>query len=463
MWKKGRDVLDNGKTFGWKIFRGTSRDILALAVPSIISNITVPLLGLVDLTIVGHIGDAAYISAIATGSMIFNIIYWIFGFLRMGTSGITAQAFGRKSRGGVDSVLRLSAGMGAAIGLAFVVLQPWVLRFMLWAMNTPVESVVLVTEYFDIVVWGAPAMLALYAFNGWFIGMQDTRVPMVIAIVQNVINIVASISLVFLAGWKVEGVAAGTLIAQWSGLLMALVGVGYIKRRTALVFRKSSSDGEKDVPSTESGKISFGSFFRVNRDIFFRTLCLVAVNMFFTSAGGKQGALILAVNALLITLYTLFSYFMDGFAFAAEALCGKYYGAGDKVGFQRIVRQLYLWGVVMVVVFTLLYMAGGERFLSLLTDDAKVVRAAADYFPWTLAIPLCGVMAFIYDGVFIGITATRGMLVSSFISSALFFSIFFAFSPSMGNGALWMAFLSFLTCRGAVQHFLLQRINKIRI
>ena len=430
--------------------REESRSILSLAVPSIISNVTVPLLGLVDLTIIGHIGDAAYISAIATGSMIFNVIYWIFGFLRMGTSGITAQAFGQKSRKGTDSVLRLSVGMGAAIGMAFVAWQFISLKFMLWAMNTPEESVALVADYFDIVIWGAPAMLSLYALTGWFIGMQDTRVPMVVAIVQNIINIVASLSLVFIAGWKVEGVAAGTLIAQWAGLLMALLGVRYIRKRRAVVFAGQESRGEEQ-------RVTFGSFFSVNRDIFLRTLCLVAVNMFFTSAGGKQGALILAVNALLITLYTLFSYFMDGLAYAAEALCGKYYGAGDRQRFSAVVRQLYIWGAVMVVAFTVLYVFGGQRFLSLLTDDGTVVRAAAGYMPWTVAIPVCGVLAFIYDGVFIGITATKGMLVSSAAASALFFAIYFLFMPSMGNNALWMAFLTFLAARGLVQHLLLRR------
>ncbi len=445
-------------------FGEESRQILSLAVPSIISNVTVPLLGLVDLTIIGHIGDAAYISAIATGSMIFNVIYWIFGFLRMGTSGLTAQAFGQKNSKGTDSVLRLSLGMGVAIGMAFVALQFLILEFMIWAMNTPADAVTLVADYFNIVIWGAPAMLSLYALNGWFIGMQNTRVPMVIAIAQNIINIVASLSLVFLAGWKVEGVAGGTLIAQWSGLLLALAGVRYIRRTSQTAIGTSGLAEDEDSRGNNVGRqaategtVSFRSFFSVNRDIFLRTLCLVAVNMFFTSAGGKQGSLILAVNALLITLYTLFSYFMDGFAYAAEALCGKCYGAGDRKGFVAIVKRLYSWGAVMVAVFTLLYIIGGQDFLSLLTDDEAVVRAAADYLPWTIAIPLCGVMAFIYDGVFIGITATKGMLVSSAISAVLFFAIYFVFSPSMGNSALWMAFLTFLAARGLVQHVLLVR------
>lgn len=443
-----------------------NREVISLAIPSIISNITVPLLGLVDLTIVGHIGDAAYISAIATGSMIFNIIYWLLGFLRMGTSGMTAQAYGRQSGAEAAQTLRTSVSAGAGVGILFVVCQWFILRFMLWAMNTPPESMELVAQYFDIVIWGAPAMLSLYAMTGWFVGMQDTRMPMVISIVQNIVNIIASLVFVFVVGWKIEGVATGTLIAQWSGVVMALAGVRYKKRHERLFELSDSGSSETAAPALADGKeavaptFSILHFFKVNRDIFLRTVCLVAVNMFFTSAGGKQGAMILAVNALLITLYTLFSYFMDGFAYAAEALCGRYYGAGDKTNFRAVLRRLYLWGLIMVVVFTLLYAVGGRPFLGLLTSDRQVVDVAMDFFPWALAIPVCGVMAFIYDGVFIGITATKGMLLSSAVSAVLFFSLFFVLQPVMGNNALWLAFLSFLACRGIVQGVLLH--SKLR-
>lgn len=434
--------------------------ILRLAIPSIISNVTVPLLGLVDLTIVGHIGDATYISAIATGSMIFNVIYWIFGFLRMGTSGMTAQAYGRESGSEATDILRLSVGTGVGIGLLFVILQELILRFMIWAMNTPVDAAPFVTQYFDIVIWGAPAMLSLYAMNGWYIGMQDTRTPMFIAIIQNVINIIASLFFVFVVGWKIEGVATGTLIAQWSGALVAFAGVVY-KRRHDKIFTVNSPH-HPIIPSSNhplilSSHHPIKHFLTVNRDIFLRTLCLVAVNMFFTSAGGKQGSMILAVNALLITLYTLFSYFMDGFAYAGEALCGKTYGAGDKAGFWKLVKSLNLWGVAMVVVFTLLYIVGGRGFLSLLTDDTAVVNAAMDYLPWAIAVPACGVLAFIYDGIFVGITATKGMLLSTATAAASFFIIYFALVGSLANTALWIAFLVFLAVRGIVEVALIRR------
>lgn len=203
--------------------------------------------------------------------------------------------------------------------------------------------------------------------------------------------------------------------------------------------------------AADADRVSLRNFLAVNRDIFLRTLCLVAVNLYFVSAGGRQGSLILAVNALLMTLYTLFSYFMDGFAYAGEALCGKYYGAGDSASFRLLVRRLYVWGAAMTVVFTVLYAVGGQDFLGLLTSDTHVVRAAMRYLPWAVAIPVCGVMAFIYDGVFIGVTATRGMLVSSALATALFFALQLSLSTTIANDGLWIAFLAYLACRGAVQ------------
>lgn len=433
-----------------------TKDILSLAVPSIISNITVPLLGLVDLTIVGHIGNAVYISAIATGSMTFNVIYWLFGFLRMGSSGMTAQAYGQGDMSAADNVLRRTVSLAVCIGAFFLLTQYLILRLMLWSMNTPAESVPFVADYFNIVIWGAPAMLSLYAMTGWFIGMQNTRITMWIAIAQNIINIIVSTLLVFACGWKIDGVATGTLVAQWFGALASVIGVFYVRKKAGKSHLIASAASEKSAGGN-IGSTSLRQFMTVNRDIFLRTVCLVAVNMFFTSAGGKQGALILAVNTLLITLYTIFSYVMDGFAYAAEAMCGRYYGAGNRQAFAATVTALRRIGWGMVLAFTILYAVGGRSLLELLTSDTAVVAKAMDFFPWAVAIPLCGVMAFIYDGVFIGITATKGMLLSSAVSAFLFFMLYFLFSCHIGNNALWMAFLSFLLCRGIIQGLLLRK------
>ncbi|OWP32742.1 MATE family efflux transporter [Prevotella intermedia] len=432
----------------------TNREILNLAIPSIVSNITVPLLGLVDLTIVGHIGNENYISAIAIGSMIFNIMYWILGFLRMGTSGMTSQAYGREDWEDALRVLLRALTIGVGMGMAFIVCQSAIEWGMVRAMNTPESSFPLVRAYFRIAIWGAPAMLGLYGLTGWFIGMQNTKIPMLIAIVQNIINIFASLLFVFAFGWKIEGVAAGTLIAQWSGFFMALFFVHRgLRNKTFYASATTAQLSLSLFKSTFAHVEAWQRFFVVNRDIFLRTLCLVAVNLFFTSAGGRQGALMLSVNTLLMTMFTLFSYFMDGFAYAGEALSGKLYGAKDKARFLQMVRRLFFFGGVMVVLFTSVYVFGGLDFLRLLTDEEYVVRASIPYLIWVYFIPLAGVAAFIYDGIFIGMTETKGMLIPSAIAMACFFAFYYVAKPSLGNNALWIAFLMFLSFRGILQFF----------
>jgi len=408
-------------------------------------------LGLVDLSIVGHIGNEDYISAIAVGSMIFNVMYWLLGFLRMGTSGMTSQAFGREDTMECIRILVRSLTIGLAFGLLFILTQSGLEWGLLRLMNTPEASWEYVTTYFQIVIWGAPAMLGLYSLTGWFIGMQDTRTPMVVAILQNLVNILASLSLVFVLGWGIAGVAAGTLLAQWIGFLVALLGAWkrLHKVNCLRIGQGLGTDSWSRLVRVLFVKAAWINFFLVNKDIFLRTLCLIVVNFYFTSAGGKQGAMMLAVNTLLMTLFTIFSYVMDGFAYAGEALSGKYYGAGDKQGLHVTVRNLFQFGFLMAVVFTGLYMIGGTGFLHLLTDDDAVVEAARPYLPWACFIPVVGVTAFILDGVFIGLTDTKGMLFSTVMAMVLFFIVYFVFRDWLANYALWLAFLSFLLMRGA--------------
>ena len=427
-----------------------NKEILRLALPSIVSNITVPLLGLVDLMVVGHIGNEAYISAIAVGTMIFNVMYWLLGFLRMGTSGMTSQAFGRADKAECIGILVRSLTIGLAFGLSFILAQRGLEWGLLRLMNTPEASWDYVATYFRIVIWGAPAMLGLYGLTGWFIGMQDTRTPMVVAILQNIVNILTSLSLAFALGWGITGVATGTLLAQWIGFLVALLSAW--KRVNKInKARKGTSLGQStwaNFTHILSVKGAWIDFFLVNKDIFLRTLCLIAVNFYFTSAGGKQGTMLLAVNTLLMTLFTIFSYVMDGFAYAGEALSGKYYGAGDKQGLRITIRRLFAFGGLMTLMFTGLYVIGGTGFLHLLTDDATVVEAARPYLPWACLIPVVGVTAFILDGVFIGLTDTKGMLFSTVIAMLSFFAVYLGFRGCLANEALWLAFLTFLLMRG---------------
>ena len=425
-----------------------NRRILHLAIPSIVSNITVPLLGLVDVTIVGHLGATAYIGAIAVGGLLFNILYWNFGFLRMGTSGLTSQAYGRKDKDAEIRILVQAVSVGLFSALAMLILQYPIERLAFRLLDTSAEVEQYTVTYFRICIWGAPAVLAQYGFTGWFIGMQNSRYPMYIAIVMNVINIVCSSCFVFLFGMKVEGVALGTVVAQYSGVMMAL-GLWFDNYKE--LWGRMTFKGSLQL-------IAMRRFFAVNRDIFLRTLCLIGVTTFFTSTGARQGDVILAVNTLLMQLFTLFSYIMDGFAYAGEALSGRYVGACNLIQLKRAVRALFGWGVGLSLVFTLLYGVGGENFLGLLTNDKIVIETAGHYFYWVLAIPLAGFAAFLWDGILIGATATRFMLWSMLVASGSFFVIYYCFSGATNNHMLWLAFLVYLALRGGMQTLWSRRV-----
>ncbi len=424
-----------------RINDGMNRRILRLAVPSIVSNITVPLLGLVDVTIVGHLGAAAYIGAIAVGGLLFNILYWNFGFLRMGTSGLTSQAYGRKDASAEVKVLVQATMVGLVFASLILICQYPVERLAFYLLDTSPEVEQYAVTYFRVCVWGAPAVLIMYGFKGWFIGMQNSRYPMYIAIAVNVINILCSLCFVFVLGMKVEGVALGTVVAEWSGLTMAVLlwWRRYGHLRTRIVWRNSLQWS------------AMRRFFAVNRDIFLRTLCLIAVTTFFTSTGARQGDTILAVNTLLMQLFTLFSYIMDGFAYAAEALTGRYIGACHLRQLRWAVRNLFGWGIGMALLFTLLYGIGGQNFLGLLTNEPQVIQVAGDYFYWVLAVPLVGFGAFLWDGILIGATATREMLWAMAVASGAFFLIYYLFSGATDNHILWLAFLVYLALRGGMQ------------
>jgi MATE family multidrug resistance protein len=415
------------------------RQILQIALPSIVSNITVPLLGMIDVAIVGHMGSPVYIGAVAVGSMIFNLVYWLFGFLRMGSSGLTAQALGRRDLTEVTRLLVRSVSVALAISLSLIILQIPLKWLMFWLIGPTPDVAPFASTYFNIVIWGAPASLSLFCLMGWYIGMQNTRIPMLISIMQNVVNILASLMLVYGFGMKVEGVALGTIIAQYAGLLMA---IGLLARYYRQIFRYFQKDRIFQ---------KMGAFFAVNRDIFLRTLCLVAVNLFFTSAGARQGAIILSVNTILMQLYLFFSYFMDGFAFAGEALGGKAYGAHNGIAFRETLHRLWMWMLIVTIAYTLLYIIAGPWIVALLTDDSLVLEASREYLWWAWLIPIAGCVAFIWDGIFIGITATRGMLVSSFLSALTFFAVYLLAEGMMGNHGLWLAQIVYLAMRGVLQ------------
>lgn len=424
----------------------TDLRILRIALPSIVSNITVPLLGMIDMAIVGHMGHPAYIGAVAVGSMVFNLVYWPFAFLRMGSSGMTAQAYGRSDRHAEVGILLRAVAVAIAIATVLIALQLPLKYLMFWLIAPTPDVAPLADTYFNIVIWGAPATLTLYALTGWFIGMQNTSIPMAISILQNVVNIVASLLLVYGLEMKVEGVATGTIVAQYSGLAVA---VGLLNRYYGW--------WRSLVPAARKASVSARQMLTVNRDIFLRTLCFVAVNLYFTSAGARQGAIILSVNTVMLQLYLFFSYFMDGFAFAGEAMGGRYYGAGDRPAFTATLRKLFGWAVAVTLAYTLAYVAGGSAIVSLLTDEPQVRATANVYLPWAWFVPAAGAAAFIWDGIYIGITATRGMLVSSAVATATFFAIATTTASTMGNHGLWLAQVAYLAMRGLVQTLWIRR------
>lgn len=417
------------------------RRILRLAVPSILANITTPLLALIDTAIAGHLGSERYLAAIAVGGVMFNMLYWFFSFLRAGTSGLSAQACGAGDPSASALVLGRSLLVALTAGALMILFQEGIFKMMVWFLEAkpPVSS--LASVYFHLLIWGAPAVLGNYAMAGWFLGMQNSRMMLWVSLIINVVNIVTSLTLVYLLDMGIAGIAAGTLVAQWTGF-----GAGFLFLK---VYR---------MPRPKWADIFLWNelrrFFSVNVDVMLRTVCLIAVTLWFTRAGSVQGPLILAVNTLLMQLFLLFSYMMDGVAFAGEALVGRYVGARDLQHMHLCVKRLFVWGAAWALLFTLVYFLGGEGILDLLSDDAGVRSAAHEYFMWALTIPLASFAAFAWDGVYIGATLTRRLLVSMAGACATFFLLYYLLVPVMHNHGLWLAFIAYLAMRGILQTLL---------
>jgi MATE family multidrug resistance protein len=304
------------------------------------------------------------------------------------------------------------------------------------------------STYFFILIWGAPAVLANYAVCGWLLGMQNSRATMWISLLINISNIAASCTLVYVFNLGIVGVAVGTLFAQWLGLAF---GIFLIARHYNLMPCPLSIllDGNK-----------LKRFFSINADIFLRTLCIVTITMWFTRTGASQGAEMLAVNALLMQFFTLFSFFMDGFGFAGEAMAGKYIGASDMPNLHKSVNWLCIWGAAIAVIFTALYTFGGSTLLHLLSNDTNVTATAHEYMAWVIAVPTVGFLAFTWDGIFIGATATRSMLLSILLASTAFFAVYFIAYPTLQNHGLWLAFICYLFTRAAVLSVIGQKYRK---
>lgn len=418
-----------------------NKSILKLAIPNIISNITVPLLSMVDLSIVGHLDSENYIGAIATSAIIFNFIYWSFSFLRMGTSGFTAQSYGASNIQELSNILLRSLTVSLVASIIIILLQNIIFNTSFHVIKASFDVKYYASGYFHIYIWAAPAILGMYAFSGWFVGMQDAKAPMYIAIIINIINIALSLFLVLYLKLSIKGVALASTIAQYSGLIIAIV---FVLKKYRYIYQKMDFSILKEVDQ-------FKAFFRVNSNIFIRTLLLISVTTFFTSISAKSGDLILAANALLMQFFTLFSYIMDGFAYASEALTGKYVGAKRIDLLSKLLKRLFSWGFCFVLLFTILYYFFADQLLNILTDKQDVIKICKQYETWVLLVPLAGFAAFLWDGIFVGATASAQMRNSMFIAAISFFVLYYSLYATMGNNALWLAFIIYLSMRGVIQ------------
>ena len=420
-----------------------NRQILRLAIPSILANITIPLVGLVDTIIVGHISDAHAIGGIAIGTMLFDLLYWNFGFLRVGTSGMTAQAYGRGDNQHCARLLTQSVTI-ALVGAVII----WALQ---WLFVTAVLAVVpcsqqvsaFAREYFFIRIWAAPATLSLMAFKGWFIGMQDTVSPMAIDIVVNVVNIVVSYVLAVYTPLGALGVAYGTLAAQFTGLLLSLV---IILWKYQYVWRGVS------LWRLAKDKQGIGNLITLNANLFVRSLCFMIVYVGFTSLSSLYGDTDLAVCSILMKLFMLFSYFVDGFAYAGEALVGKYVGeqhvhSQKESSLARVVRLLFIWSLGVGCLFTLIFALLASPIYYIMTSDLLVINRLADFTPWLVAMPIISTLAFMWDGVFAGATAGK-QIRNAMIYAAIGFVIgYVALYHWWGIQALFVGYFLHLLAR----------------
>lgn len=427
----------------------TNREILRLAIPNVISNITIPLLGMVDMAVAGRLGSEATIGALAVGTSTFNFIYWNCAFIRMGTSGLTAQAFGaRRHQECAGSLVR---GVVVALLLALLLLifrQP-IGRLALTLMGGSSEVQAMASEYFFARIWAAPASVSLFALQGWFIGMQDSRTPMYTALLSNVINIATCLWFVFGLDMGIRGIALSTVAAQYGGLIFSLV---ILALRYREVLRK--------VDLRESlQREPMRRFFSVNKDIFIRSLCVVSVYTFFTAASSRFGDLTLAANALLMQLFTLYSYMSDGFAYAAESLTGRFVGERNRPALASSIKWLAVWSLGIALLFVAVFFFGWDVIMQLFNSTEAIIAEAKEYIIWVVAVPLLGFLPFLIDGIMLGATRTRVLRNTLLISTAIFYALFYTLVRPMGNNALWLAFVVFIFLRGAILYFATNRLS----
>lgn len=423
-----------------------------MAVPSILANITIPLVGLVDTAIIGHISDAAAIGGIAIGTMLFDLLYWNFGFLRVGTSGLTAQAFGESGKRKEESekvpkecrkILARSLSISLIAALLIWAIQWFFVTAVLAIVPCSAEVAEVAKRYFFVRIWAAPATLMLMALRGWFIGMQDTKSPMAIDILVNVVNMGASYYLAVHTPLGVTGVAWGTFIAQYSGLVLAVL-IMVFKYGIVHIGLRETIEAMQE-PETKR-------MMALNGDLFIRSLCFMVVYVGFTSIASKYGDTELAVSSILMKLFMLFSYFVDGFAYAGEALVGKAFGeakevSGERLEVRGVVRKLFNWSIGMGLIFTVIYAIWGRESIELMTNDAEVLNASLSYIGWLIAMPIVSTLAFMWDGIYVGATAGKEIRNAMIWAAVAFVVAYAGCFTWLGIQALYIAYFAHLIAR----------------
>ena len=418
-----------------------------IAAPMILSNISVPLLGMVDTAVTGHLDDKIYLGAVAIGATIFSFLYMGLNFLRMGTTGISAQCFGANDNDGLRTSLGQALIVATLIAVSMIALQLPIglLAVKLIGANADISALAL--EYFSIRIWSAPGTLANYALIGWFLGLQNARVPMIIFLTVNITNIILDLVFVLGLGMKVDGVALASVFAEYTGLAVAITfALRAIRQYPGQWIR------ERFLKIRE-----YAVFFQTNSNLFVRTMALMFTLAFVTAQGARLGALVLAANAVLVNLQHLTSFGLDAFAHAAEALVGKAIGARQQQALQRSVHLTMKWSLIFSVGFTLAYIFFGPLLIRVMTDLPEVREAAMQYLPWIIVSPMISVWAFLYDGVFVGATRAREMRNIMVFSTVAIFLPAWYLLQGFGNHGLWLALMFFMASRGIGMHIYYKR------
>jgi MATE family multidrug resistance protein len=434
-----------------------NKEILRLAVPNILSNISVPLITSFDTVLMGGLGGK-HIAAVGLGGMAFNFVYWNFGFLRMSTTGLTARAYGAEDKAAQMATLARAALLAVAISIFLILLQYPFAELTHWLLNLRTDQIALVDDYFYIRILAAPAALLQMVLFGWFFGRQNAVFPLVLTLVLNAANMALSWYLVKSLGWGIRGVAWGTVIAQYLGFAFGLALWWWECRRGGLSFQKPSLHLRARQKNTAP---ALREFLSVNRDIFIRTLCLTLSFAFFYNRANALdvGTAVVAANVILLQLVNWLSYGIDGFAFAAESLVGKYSGANKPAELRRVIRLVFLWGMAFAGVYALVYGLGNTHILSLFAPEntAPETLAAANYYlPIVVAFCLAAAPCYLIDGIYIGLTAASAMRQTMLIAFAGYLVSYFLVGQHYGNWGLWGSLLMFMVLRAAIQYWWMQ-------